>query len=51
MVKCLMPFPNFDDVLFQKTWKKFMLSDVKKIAHNLQYENTSQKSYKRILGK
>jgi DNA polymerase I-like protein with 3'-5' exonuclease and polymerase domains len=36
-------FPNFDDALFQKVWQRFMLSDVKKIAHNLQYENSSQK--------
>lgn len=38
-------FPNFDDPLFKRAWKKFMLSNVGKIAHNLQYENESQKIF------
>lgn len=37
-------FPMFENPDFKKAWKRLMLSDVKKIAHNLQYENESQKN-------
>jgi uracil-DNA glycosylase family 4 len=32
-------FPVFDDPKFRKAWKRLMLSDVKKIGHNLMFEN------------
>jgi len=31
-------FPFFNDAFFHKIWKRFMLSPVKKIAHNFSYE-------------
>ena len=37
-------FENFNDATFQKMWKKLLTSSVKKIAHNLQYENIFTKT-------
>ena len=38
-------FPFFDDAVFKKVYKKFMLSEVKKISHNtsFEYQWTKQK--------
>lgn len=32
-------FPFFEDKDFRRAWKRLMLSDVKKIGHNMQFEN------------
>jgi len=37
-------FPIFSDPTFQKVWRRFMESSIKKIAHNLQYENEASKN-------
>jgi len=36
-------FPFFDDKMFRLVWRNFLLSDTKKISHNLQFEATWSK--------